>query len=569
MKKSKQLNNAIPWWKKTTVYQIYPRSFQDSNNDGIGDLPGIISRLDYLEQLGIETIWFSPFYDSPQEDFGYDIRNYRSISPEYGTMKDCDALIREIHSRKMKIVMDMVLNHTSDKHPWFIESRSSRDNPKRDWYIWKDGQGKNGKKPPNNWKSMITGSGWHLDENTKQWYLAQFAPFQPDLNYRNPEVKSEMLDTMKFWLEKGVDGFRLDMINAIYEDPEFRNNPWSWRLLPSEKSMSMLFQNPKYTLNHPDTIDFMKELRNLIEQFTDPPRFLVGEVTAPLNILKRYTGENGERLNLTFQFQSLGLKMKAKLVKDLIKNFETEFADPLLPTWVFSNHDRMRRISRLGGDIQKAKLSVALQLTARGIPFIYYGEEIGMEQHDIPIKESKDVVAKQFHYVPQFIPNLVKKIFKESINRDECRTPMQWNDSANAGFCPESASPWLPITKSFKERNVATEEKQPDSLLNCYKRFLRARRNTPALNSGALYLQENKKTSGNVVHFIRSTKNQDENSTDAHVFLNFGNKNEKIRPPEGKMKFLVSTTIQSLATEVRGEAIKLAPWEGLVLLELS
>ncbi|MHA1684286.1 MAG: alpha-amylase family glycosyl hydrolase [Promethearchaeota archaeon] len=550
--------SRLPWWKKTVVYQIYPRSFMDSNGDGIGDLQGIISKLDYLKNLGVETIWFSPFFDSPQEDFGYDTRNYRDISPEYGTMADCDELIEGIHARGMRIVMDMVLNHTSSTHPWFVASRSSKDDPKRDWYVWRDGKKPGGKKPPNNWKSMITGSGWHYDERTGQFYWAQFLPFQPDLNYRNPEVRDEMLDTMKFWLNKGADGFRLDIINAVYEDVEFRDNPRSWRLLPSEKSTAMLFMNPIHTLNHPDTIEFMKVLRAVLDSFDNPERFMVGEVTAPLPILKQYMGESGDGLHMTFQFQSLGLKFKAKAVTNLIREYEKHFPEPFMPTWVFSNHDRFRRISRLGGDLLKGKLNLALQLTARGVPFIYYGEEIGMEQHTIPVKKSLDAVTFKFRKVPQFIFNYIRKVKKESLNRDECRTPMQWTSGENAGFCPPDAIPWLPITPSSGERNVAVQEDDPDSILSCCKRFLKARKTSPALNSGTMVLVSGKKIPGQVVCYARAAGGEI-----ATVFLNFSGKKVVFTNPVLGNSLLVSTRVDS--TAISGGNLVLEPWEGCVL----
>ncbi|MFX0101155.1 MAG: alpha-glucosidase [Candidatus Hodarchaeota archaeon] len=551
-------DEGIPWWKKTTVYQIYPRSYFDSNGDGIGDLKGIISKLDYIKSLGVETIWFSPFYDSPQEDFGYDIKNYRGIAPEYGTMEDCEKLIEEIHARGMKIVFDMVLNHTSDKHPWFVESRSSKDNPKRDWYIWRDGRKPKGKKPPNNWQSMTTGSGWHYDETTEQYYWAEFLPFQPDLNFRNPEVKDEMLDTMRFWLEKGADGFRLDIINAVYEDEEFRDNPHSWRLLPSEKSTAMLFVNPIHTLNHPDTLEFMKELRQVTDEFSNPERFIVGEVTAPVNTIKKYLGEKTDGLHTVFTFKTLDVKFKAKDVKKLIIEFDEHFPEPFIPTWVYGNHDRVRSISLVSGDIPKGKLKAALQLTVRGVPYIYYGEEIGMEQHKIPIKKSKDAVTFKLKWIPNFVFELLRGVIRGYINRDECRTPMQWSGEENVGFCPPSVEPWLPVTKSFPERNVKAEEDDLDSILNCYKRFLKARKETPALNAGEIEVMDSKEIPKDVLYYIRKL-----DGSEAHVFLNFNKKAVTFPSPVKGKELLVSTTIKSNPLE--GGNLTLLPWEGIVM----
>ncbi|MHA1369463.1 MAG: alpha-glucosidase [Promethearchaeota archaeon] len=554
--------DLVPWWKKTTVYQIYPRSFADSNNDGIGDLEGIISKLDHVQELGVETIWFSPFYKSPQKDFGYDISDYRDISPEYGTMQTCDRLVREIHERGMKVVFDMVLNHTSDEHPWFIESRSSRDNPKRDWYIWRDGKKPGGKKPPNNWKSMLMGSGWHYDAVTDQWYWAQFLSCQPDLNYRNPEVRQEMLDTMRFWLKKGVDGFRLDIINAIFEDELFRDNPFSWRLLPGHDTTDMFFQEPKYTLNHPDTIEFMHELRALIDEFDDPPRFMVGEVSAPFNVLRRYMGNGSDGLHLTFQFQALGVPLRRKNVEQLINDFEKHFPEPYIPTWVFSNHDRMRRISRLDGDLTKGKLNVALQLTARGVPFIYYGEEIGMEQHELPLKTALDPVARRFSMIPGFLLKIVRRFFKESLNRDECRTPMQWDSTQNAGFCDEHVKPWLPVTKSYKERNVERELEDQNSLLNCYKRFLKIRRQHPALHCGNFEYLSIRSAPNSLLAYKREARTGDVVDR-VFVFLNFSDKAIKFKRPLEVSRLLVSTDVES--HPISNEAIVLGSWEGIVV----
>jgi oligo-1,6-glucosidase/alpha-glucosidase len=561
-----------PWWRATTVYQIYPRSFFDSNDDGIGDLEGIRLKLDYLHDLGVETIWLSPPYKSPQKDFGYDISDYRDIAPEYGTMDTMDRLIEDVHGHDMKIMLDMVLNHTSDEHPWFIKSKSSRDNPKRDWYIWRDGKKPDkkhpgGKKPPTNWNAVTTRNGWHYDPATTQWYWSQFLDVQPDLNYRNPEVKAEMLDTCRFWLEKGADGFRLDMISSIYEDAEFRDNPCTWRLIPSEKDSSQLFQKPVYTLDHPDTFAFMKELRSVIDEF-EPPRFMVGEVAGPLPILRKYLGdEQADGLNLVFMFQSLGLKMKASAFKSLLQKAEQTFVDPYETTWVFSNHDRMRRISRFrGGSIKKAKLNMAFQLTARGVPFIYQGEEIGMENHNLNLKETLDIVPRHLMrptgklpvWFAQPLNSLAKSFAGESLNRDECRTPVQWDDSENAGFCPAGIKPWLPVTPSYKVRNVASESADANSILHCYERFLKARRDEPALNSGSLTVL----TKGIPSAVLAYTRSAPGHRT-CGVFLNFASRVTLALVPEEFTKLVVSTRTDR--ESILQKALDLGPWEGVVV----
>ncbi|HMF33721.1 MAG TPA: alpha-glucosidase [Candidatus Lokiarchaeia archaeon] len=555
-------SSNLPWWKKTTVYQIYPRSFMDSNGDGIGDIPGIISKLDYVKELGVETIWFSPFYKSPQKDHGYDISDYRDIAPEYGTLSDAEQLIEEMHARDMRIVLDMVMNHTSDEHPWFVESKSSRDNPKRDWYIWLDGKKPKGKKPPNNWQSVTTGTGWHYDPTTEQWYWAQFLPFQPDLNYRNPAVKEEMFDTVRFWLNKGVDGFRLDMINAIYEDAEFRDNPFAWKVFPSDADPRRLFRDMKYTVDHPDTFEFAKELRAVMDEFSDPERFLVGEVNGPIRITKQYQGDvvggtktNG--LHLSFQFQALGLPFKAQAFKDFAARINDDFPDPYMPTLVFANHDRTRRISRLGNDARKAKLNATFQLTARGVPFIYYGEEIGMEQDYFPIKTAQDPVALKFHWVPQWIMKIARNTIHESLNRDECRTPMQWDASENAGFSPAGVKTWLPVTKGFDTINMSLEQEDPKSILACYKRLLALRNQSTALRAGAFQLLMGKGMPQDVLVYERTSEDQV-----LDIYLNFSSKSISFPIVQTSTEVAFSTYT---GTEPVGSGkVTLAPFEGIV-----
>ena len=558
--------SELPWWKKTTVYQIYPRSFFDSTGNGIGDLNGIISKLDYLKELGVETIWISPFFVSPtwkpykQNDCGYDIIDFRDVNPDYGNLETVDLLIREVHDRDMKIVLDMVLNHTSEEHPWFKESCTSRDNPKRNWYVWRNGKKPGGKKPPNNWRAMISGPPWHYDKKTDQWYYAEFLKFQPDLNYRNPEVQREMLDTIRFWLKKGVDGFRLDIINALFEDEEFRDAPFTLKLF--SENLDVLFKSSRMNLNHPDTIEFCKKLRKTIDEFNDPSRFMVGEIMASLPTIRRFLGENADGLNLSFLFKSLNVPLKAKKVRQLIESYEEHFPEPFMPTWVFGNHDMFRRISKLNGSMNKAKLNTALQLTARGVPFIYYGEEIGMEQDDIDVKESLDPLAHHFRRIPPFVHSIMKK-FGQSFARDGCRTPMQWNDNENAGFSKAGVRTWLPVSPSYKERNVAAEEKDPDSLLHCYKRFLRVRRETPALQSGDLEITPPNETPKNILCYVRSAEDGgiEQNVT---ILLNFSSEIVHFMTPLKNPELLTSTTIKSNPLRKRGEIV-LTPWEGIVL----
>ena len=491
---------TTPWYHKTTIYQIYPRSFYDSNSDGIGDLKGIIQKLDYIHELGFETLWISPFFSSPQADTGYDISSYTDIAPEYGTMDDALHLIEEVHKRGMKIVFDMVMNHTSIEHPWFKESRSSRDNPKADWYIWRD--------KPNNWQSMTGGSGWHYSPERKQYFWSSFLPFQPDLNYRNPEIKQTMFDTVRFWLHKGVDGFRLDIFNVIYKDAEFQNNPFSFKLIPTEDDPSSFFQEAKYTLNQPESFEFAKELRNVCNEFGE--RILLGEVSGNKSIIRKFLGdETNNGLGLVFDFEMLNFQFNADYFRDLIERVEAHFPEPFMPVYVFSNHDKRRSIHKLGDDIRKAKLLAMLQLTVRGVPCIYYGEEIGMTNLPQPFSSAFDPIPHKFKLIPRFIFDLLGI----TINRDEVRTPMQWDETKNAGFS-SADKPWLPTHGNYKSMNVVQESKNGSSLLVTIQRLMKIRNNEISLQEGSLEII--KGLPAGIVGYTRKF-----NFEKISVFLNF------------------------------------------------
>ncbi len=489
-----------PWYHKTTIYQIYPRSFYDSNSDGIGDLKGIRSKLDYLHELGFETLWISPFFSSPQADLGYDISNYTDIAPEYGTLEDALQLIEEIHKRGMRIVFDMVMNHTSIEHDWFKESRSSRDNPKANWYLWRD--------KPNNWKSMTGGSGWHFAKERGQYYWSSFLPMQPDLNYRNPEVKKAMFDIVRFWLGKDVDGFRLDIFNVIYKDAEFRDNPFSAKLVPTEDDASGFFQEAKYTMNQPESFTFAKELRNVCNEFGE--KILLGEIQGNTKTIKNYMTENGDGLGLVFNFEMLNFKFSADFFHKLISKIEKDFPSPFMPVYVFSNHDRRRSIHRINEDVRKAKLLHLLQLTVRGVPCMYYGEEIGMTDSKFPFSSALDPIPHKFKYVP--------RIFLDSIgltiNRDEVRTPMQWDETRNAGFSSAQKT-WLPVHENYKTINVEKEAKDAESLLNTIRKLLKIRKEESAFSEGALELLDN--LPKDILGYKRKS-----GADEFAVFLNFG-----------------------------------------------
>lgn len=545
-----------PWWKRTTVYQIYPRSFADANDDGIGDLAGVIERLDYLHWLGVETIWLSPFYRSPQTDFGYDISDHYDIAPEYGTLADCRRLIDEVHARGMRIVFDMVLNHTSIEHPWFQESRASRDSPRRDWYLWRDGR-RGG--PPNNWRSMLGGSGWHRDPATDQWYWASFLACQPDLNYRNPHVKRAMLDVVRHWLGEGVDGLRLDIFNAIYKDAAFADNPFSLRPLPTEENPDGFFQRALYTQNHPDTLTFARELRAVVDEFSDPPRFVVGEVFGHLDMLRDYCGAQGEGLHLVFLFKSLRTPFTAPALRDLVEELERAFPEPLCPTYVFGNHDRPRGMDRLDNDPAKARLLAAFQLTVRGVPFLYYGDELGLgHHHDLPRESARDPLAAKFRLVPRWLtPALRRRGIL--INRDECRSPMPWTSGTHAGFSSaEAPAPWLPVHPDSPIVNVASQREDPRSVLSAYRRMLGLRRRSRALSDGRLELIDPRSDPRRVLAFSRSHGREL-----VRVYLNCSPR-EAILDLRGLSGQRTHSNLHDEPEPVGGRRV-LAPWEAAVV----
>ena len=531
--------STLPWYHKTSIYQIYPRSFYDSNNDGIGDIQGIVQKLDYIKDLGFGSTWCSPFFTSPQADFGYDISNYTDIAPEYGTMSDALQLIDETHRRGMKIVFDMVMNHTSSEHRWFRESRSSRENPKADWYLWRD--------KPNNWQSMTGGSGWHYVSERNQYYWASFLTFQPDLNYRNPEVKRTMLDIVRFWLGRGVDGFRLDIFNVIYKDAEFRNNPFTYELIPTESNPSGFFQKAKYTINQPESYEFAKELRSVCEEFGD--RLLLGEVSGRRDALRKFMGdEKNDGLTLVFDFGMMDFKFNAQYFHDLIDDIEKQFPDPFMPVYVFSNHDRARSLSRIGNDIRKAKLLHLLQLTLRGVPCIYYGEEIGMTNSKIAFIQALDPIPHKFESIPRFIFDMLGM----TINRDEVRTPMQWNDGKNAGFSSAEKT-WLSVHSNYDVVNVEIESKDENSLLNTIRAILKIRNEHETLQQGALELIEDLPV--NVLCYRRKS-----NAEEIIMVLNFS-KSEKQFP------FIAGNCIFKLSNrdELKNGEINLSGYGGMIL----
>lgn len=456
-----------PWWKHAVIYEIYPRSFRDSNGDGVGDINGITSRLDYLHNLGIDAIWITPVYPSPLVDFGYDVSDYTAIDPIYGTLADFDHLVAEAKKRNIRVIMDLVPNHTSDQHSWFKESRSSRTNPKRGWYIWRDGKGPGD--PPNNWQSWFGHLAWTLDPTTNQYYYHHFYVQQPDLNWRNPEVRKAMYDVMRFWLDRGVAGFRLDAVSRLFEDPNLHDDP----ILPGTNAYGDPNIQHKYTDNLPEVHEVLREMRKLVDEYPGNP-VLISEADEPniAELTKMYGIKNDEiQLPMDFQIADVN-QLSVPKFRQLLNEIESNPSGGQ-PNLFLSNHDQARQWDRYGDGVhndQIAKLMAALLLTARATPQLYYGEEIGMRT--TPPAREEDV------------QDLIGKIgWPKEKGRDGERTPMHWDTSKNAGFTT-SDHPWLPIPPYAATYNVQVESKHPDSILSFYRRVIELRRDDPALRDG-------------------------------------------------------------------------------------
>lgn len=449
------------WWRYGIFYQVYPRSFQDSNADGVGDIAGLIDRLPYLLELGIDAVWLSPIFPSPMADFGYDISDYTGVDPLFGTMDDFDALISAVHANGLKLILDLVPNHTSDRHPWFIASRSSRDDRKRDWYIWREPAADGG--PPNNWMSEFGGSAWAYDAATRQYYYHAFLAQQPDLNWRNPEVRQAVYDVMRFWLRKGVDGFRVDVIWHLIKDVEFCDNPSNpdfregqpphWKVLPL------------HTTDQPEVHDVIAEMRRVIDEFD--ARVLIGEIYLPFDRLVTYYGKNLAGAHLPFNFALLSAPWNARAIETIIADYEAALPAGAWPNWVLGNHDRPRVASRVGP--AQARVAAMLLLTLRGTPTLYYGDEIGMHQVAIAPDQVRDPFEKN-------VPGI-------GMGRDGCRTPMQWNATPYAGF--STSTPWLPLSDDFAQHNVVNLDADKRSILSLYKALIDLRKKLPQLVSGA------------------------------------------------------------------------------------
>ena len=448
------------WWQREIIYQIYPRSFQDSNGDGIGDLNGIKQRLDYLQWLGIKAVWISPIYPSPMADFGYDIADYEDIHPIFGSMEDFDTLLNEVHSRGMKLILDFVPNHTSDQHPWFLASRSSRNNPMRDWYIWKDP--KEDGSPPNNWLSVFGGSGWEWDEKTGQYYYHGFLKEQPDLNWRNKEVQEAMFNVMRFWLDKGVDGFRVDVMWHMIKDDQFRDNPKNPHYEEHMATYNKLL--PVYSTDQPEVHGIVSRMRQVLDEYDE--RMMIGEIYLPLDKLMTYYGYERKGAHLPFNFLLLSVPWDSQVIASAIDEYEGALPTEGWPNWVLGNHDQTRIASRVGWG--QAKVAAMLLLTLRGTPTVYYGEEIGMRDIPIPFEEVQD---------PQGL-NMPDK----NLSRDPARTPMHWDGGENAGFT--TAKPWLRLDRMSHKINVEAQREDKYSFLSLYRRMISLRQQELSLMVG-------------------------------------------------------------------------------------
>jgi alpha-glucosidase len=537
---------SIPWWRDAVFYEIYPRSFQDSDGDGIGDLKGIASRLDYLADLGIDAIWITPFFPSPQVDFGYDISDYENIDPQFGTLADFDRLVVEAHRRHVRVLADLVLNHTSDKHPWFVASRSSRENPYRPFYVWHDPV-KGG--PPNNWSSIFEPGAWTFDPPTGQYFYHAFYAAQPDLNWRNPDVERAMFKSVRFWLDRGVDGFRLDAITELYEDPELRDNP----LLPTFRSGSTTEhdQDRRYNSKLPECHELLQRLRGVLDPYPGD-RMLVSELYVPrAEDLVPYYGPTNNEVQLPFNFLLIQLpKLDATAFRAQVD--ATELALGGRPTnYVLSNHDQRRSYEHFGDGVHNdaiARLLALMLFTLRGAPFVYYGEELGMVTTEpVRLDQVRDPVGQRY--------------WPGNKGRDGERTPMQWDESPHAGFT--TGKPWLPIPMSASTRNAAVEAHDPTSLLSLYKRLIQLRRASSALHDGTY---RSVGADPQVFAYVRKS--------DQELLVALNMSGEKHSVPLAPLASsqsaprIVLSTRGARPAEVTGGQVLLAPFEG-VLVDLA
>ncbi|MGO9360779.1 MAG: alpha-amylase family glycosyl hydrolase [Xanthobacteraceae bacterium] len=529
-----------PWWQTAAIYQIYPRSFQDADGDGVGDLAGIIRRIPYLKQLGVGAVWVSPFYPSPMKDFGYDITDHCAVDPLFGTMADFDALLGALHGAGLRLILDFVPNHTSDQHPWFVDSRGARDAPKRDWYIWRDGSPDGG--PPNNWLSEFGGSAWSFDAATGQYYYHAFLASQPDLNWRNAEVASAMHQAMRFWLGRGVDGFRVDVMWHLMKDAGFRDNPPNPDYDPGRPPYEQL--SNLYSADVAEVHDVVAGLRAVVGEFDD--RLLIGEIYLPLDRLVAYYGKHLDGAQLPFNFALITAPWRAGALARLIADYEAALPAGAWPNWVLGNHDRPRLARRVGPE--QTGVAQMLLLTLRGTPTLYYGDELGLPQVEIPPARVRD---------PWEI-NLPGR----GLGRDGARTPMPWSAAPHAGF--SITEPWLPLNDDWPTRNVEACAADAASLLTLTRRLLTLRNAEPVLSHGAV---RDIAATGDVLRYRRTPEDGASDNRQAFfIALNLGAAAAELTDvPHGT---IVLSTHRDRAGEAAGPVLSLAPNEGVVVREM-
>lgn len=523
------------WWEKGIIYQIYPRSFADSNGDGVGDLQGITEKLDYVAWLGADAIWLSPVFCSPMKDFGYDISDYTAIDPIFGTLADFDRLIEKAHRIGLRVIIDLVPNHTSDQHRWFKESRSSRDNPKRDWYIWHDP--KPDGSPPNNWLAMFGGSGWEWDEHTGQYYYHAFLKEQPDLNWRNPEVRAAMDDVIRFWLDRGVDGFRVDVLWHLVKDDQLRDNPPNPSYKPGREPQYNSL-DPIYTTDRPEVHDLVQHLRRVIDEYGNDKLF-IGEIYLPVDRLISYYGPAANGTNMPYNFQLALLPWCSDEIMKAVDYYESMLPPGAWPNWVLGNHDQKRIASKVQPhQVRGAQL---LLLTLRGTPTMYYGDELGMRNVDIPADKVQDPFEKREPGIGN--------------GRDPSRTPMIWNPSHNAGFTT-SAAAWLPYGENVACA-VETQKADPGSLLNMVHELISIRRSHPALSVGSHQPLPSKHP---IAAFCRHFGDEY-----LYVLINFSDKPQTYALPDVHVECVFSTVSDCALPSAHPDHMPLRPGEGVIL----
>ncbi len=561
------------WWQSGVIYQIYPRSFQDTDGDGVGDLRGITARLDYLVGLGVDAIWISPFYPSPMADFGYDVADYTGVDPLFGTLADFDDLLAAAHKRGLRVILDFVPNHSSDQHPWFLESRSSCDNPKRNWYLWHDAApAADDWKParerfPNNWTSHFGGPAWQWDEKTQQFYCHSFLKEQPDLNWRNPEVRRAMYDAMMFWLERGVDGFRMDVLWLLIKDAGFANNPPNPDYSSEQHDHTRTL--PVRNANQPGTYEIVAEMRALLDSYgptlpltngaSEEPdgrrsnRVLIGEIYLPLPELVRYYGFPAEQIsdpaapqlngaNLPFNFHLIQTNWSAHAIADIINTYESLLPAGAWPNYVLGNHDQPRLASRIG--LRQARAAAMLLLTLRGTPTLYYGDELGMM--DVPI-------------APYQVQDPAEKNEPDKgRGRDPERSPMLWVNAPNAGFTTPEAMPWLPMESDWATKNAAVQSRDKKSIFTLYRRLLHLRRTYDTLHSGAI---SDVAAEGSLLRYRRVALPNGA-STDFLVLLNLGSDEVTAQVPAGTI--VLTTILDGEGGKVEGP-VTIEGGEGLLI----